>query len=73
MCIRDSLTLCGTPIVVLSAYASTSPSTMRISGAYVYPLPVFSTVIDVTFPSLTKTLNFASAPSDLVTTILGFT
>ena len=67
------LTLLGTPIDVLSAYASTSPSIIMISGANVYPLPVLSTVIEAISPFLEITLNLASEPSPLVIKTFGFT
>ena len=64
--------LFGTPILSLSTYASTSPSIISISGANVYPLPVFSTVIENTLPSLPTILKLASTPSPFVITTLGF-
>ena len=66
-------TLNGTPIVLLSTYASISPSIISIVGAYVYPLPGFSTVIENSFPPLATTLNSASTPSPSAINTFGLT
>ena len=67
------VTLCGTPILLLFAKASTSLSTILISGANVYPLPDLPTVNENICPFLTTILNDASTPSPFVITTFGFT
>ena len=64
--------LLGIPIVVLSTYASTSPSTIATSGVNVYPLPGLSTTTEKISPFLTTTLKVAFTPSPLVMITFGF-
>lgn len=64
--------LCGTPIVELCTYASTSPSMISISGANVYPFPGLLTVIENILPSLTTTLKERSTPSPFFIKTFGF-
>ena len=63
--------LFGKPIVLLSAYADTSDSTISISGAKVYPLPGLLTVIENICPCLIIISKVAPAPSPFVITTFG--